>query len=46
MKVNCSLEPLFVSESSGIALDFLDHRVEALGSGVGRAGHYSGQNAL
>lgn len=33
-----SLEPLLVTESPGVALDLLDHRVEALSPGVGRAG--------
>ena len=41
MEIDRSLEALLVSESSGVALDFLDHHVESLGSGmVGTGGSH------
>lgn len=46
VKGDRSLEPLLVSGSSSVALDFLDHRIETLRACVGRTGDHSGQDAF
>ena len=46
MEVYRSLEALLVPKSAGIALDLLDHRIEALGPGVGCAGDDGRQDTL
>jgi len=46
VEVDRSLETLLVPESSGVTLDFLDHGVEAFGTGVRRAGDHCRQDAF
>ena len=46
MEVNSGPESFSVSKASRISLDFLDHGVEALGSGVGCPGHHGGNNPV
>ena len=46
MKVDRSLEAFFVPEPAGVALDLLDHGVEAFGASVGRTGDNSSQDPL
>jgi len=46
MKVDRRPESIPITESPSVALELLDHRVEALGAGICRAGHHRGDDAV
>jgi len=46
MKVYRRPESIPITESPRLALEFLNHRVEALGAGIRRAGHHRGDDAV
>lgn len=46
MEVDRGLESFFVAEAASIALEFLDHGIKSLRSGIGDTGDDCGQDAV